>query len=72
MVGRRLVLLLACSALGAGIGALGQWLTGDGRWLLALPAVIALGWSFVADPARCQPPRDAAARPPAAGDDADS
>lgn len=56
MVGRRLALLLACSALGAGIGAVGQWLTGDGRWYLALPAVIALGWLFVADPTRCQPP----------------
>jgi hypothetical protein len=62
MVGRRLALLLACSALGAGIGAVGQWLTGDGRWYLALPAVIALGWLFVADPTRCQPPPGGAPR----------
>jgi hypothetical protein len=52
----RLGLLLACVVLGAGIGACGWLLTGSGRWFLALPAVIAAGWLFVADPARCQPP----------------
>lgn len=52
----RLGLLLACVALGAGIGAGGWLLTGSVRWLLALPAVIALGWLFVADPTQCQPP----------------
>ena len=57
-IGRRLVLLLACIAAGVGTGAAGWLLTGDGRWFLALPAVIALGWLFVADPTRCEAQRD--------------
>lgn len=52
----RLALLLSCLALGAVIGAGGWLLTGSGHWFLALPAVIAAGWLFVADPTRCQPP----------------
>lgn len=56
--GRRLGLLLACAAIGAGIGTLGWVLADDGRWFLALPAVIAAGWLFVADPAACERPHN--------------
>lgn len=66
-IGRRLVLLLACLAIGGVIGAAGWLLTDDGRWWLALPAVIALAWLFVADPTRCEAP-PGGAHPPA-GDD---
>ena len=51
----RLVLLLACLAAGLAIGMLGSSLTGDAAWYLAVPAAIALGWLFVADPTQCQP-----------------
>ncbi len=50
----RLALLLSCLAMGAVIGAGGWLLTGSGHWFLALPAVIAIGWLFVADPTRCE------------------
>jgi hypothetical protein len=52
---RRLFWLLACAALGLGIGLLGNHLTSDPRWFLALPAVLALGWLFFANPAECEP-----------------
>jgi hypothetical protein len=53
---RRSLLLLACFAGGGGVGAVGWRLTGEQAWWLALPAVVALGWLFVADPTRCQAP----------------
>lgn len=68
-LGHRLVLLLACTAIGAGIGGIGLLLTGDGRWFLALPAVVALGWLRVADPTRCEAPPAGRARPRPPADD---
>lgn len=53
---RRALLLGACAAAGLAAGATGWWMTADPRWMLALPGVIALGWLFVADPSRCEPP----------------
>ena len=53
---RRALLLGACTAAGLAAGAAGWWMTGDARSMLALPGVIALGWLFVADPSRCEPP----------------
>lgn len=55
---RRLFWLLACTALGLGIGLLGNQLTSDRRWLLALPAALAIGWLFFADPSECMSRRD--------------
>jgi hypothetical protein len=52
---RRLFWLLACTVLGLGIGLLGNRLTSDPRWFLALPAALALGWLFFANPAECEP-----------------
>lgn len=50
---RRLIWLLACTALGLGIGLLGMSFTSDPRWFLALPAALAAGWLFFADPSQC-------------------
>lgn len=51
--GRALLLaLLACG--GLAVGFVGQHLTGDSAWFLAVPALIAAGWVFVADPTRCE------------------
>lgn len=52
---RRLFWLLICMALGLGIGLLGEHLTSDPRWFLALPAALAVGWLFFANPAECEP-----------------
>lgn len=52
---RRLLWLLACVAVGAGIGAAGAALTGETAWYLAIPAVVALGWLVLANPAECEP-----------------
>jgi hypothetical protein len=60
-------LLLACLAIGGGIGAAGWLLTGGTGWFLALPVVIALGWLFVADPTRCEAGPAATARSDDAG-----
>ena len=55
---KRIALLLACAAAGLAVGALGLWITGSGAGFLAVPAAIALGWLFVADPTACTPPSD--------------
>ena len=52
---RRLLLLLACIALGAAIGWVGFAITDAAAWFLAIPAAIAAGWLVVADPTRCVP-----------------
>jgi len=53
---RRLLLLLACIALGLAIGFVGQAITSQSVWFLAVPICIAIGWLFVADPAECVAP----------------
>jgi len=52
---RRLLLLLALAAAGWLVGAIGSALTSNASWYGAIPAAIALGWLFVADPSRCEP-----------------
>jgi hypothetical protein len=54
----RLKLLLACVAAGLAVGGLGLWLTGSSAGFLAVPALVAAGWLFVADPTACTPHRD--------------
>lgn len=49
-----LLLLLACIGLLAGV--VGERLTGDSAWFLAIPVAVAIGWLFVADPTACTPP----------------
>lgn len=52
---RRLFWLLVCTALGLGIGLLGNHFTSDPVWFLALPAALAIGWLFFANPVECEP-----------------
>lgn len=58
--GKRLAGLLACAALGVALALAGVFFAGSQWWYLAIPAVVAVGWLFVADPTQCDPP----ARPP--------
>jgi hypothetical protein len=51
---RRLFWLLVCAALGLGIGGVGHYLTANPKWFLALPAVLAAGWLFFANPDECR------------------
>lgn len=51
---RRLALLLACLGAGSLVAWLGHRLSGDQIWVLAVPAALAVGWWFVADPTRCR------------------
>ena len=34
----------------------GAWFTGNPYWFLAIPAALALGWLWVANPDECTPP----------------
>ncbi len=52
----RLAWLLACFFAGLVIAIIGSELTGSSAWYLAIPAMIAAGWLFVADPQECVPP----------------
>lgn len=54
-LGTRLAVLLACFSAGLGIGYLGEALTGHQAWYLAIPAALAVGWMFLADPTKCEP-----------------
>jgi len=53
---RRLALLVALAAMGWVVGAAGTAVSGNAYWYCAIPAAVALGWLFVADPTRCEPP----------------
>lgn len=64
---QRLLLLALCVAGGSAIGFAGQHLTGSVAWFLAVPALVVLGWLFVANPAECLPPGE---RPPRDGSSA--
>jgi len=53
---KRLALLLACFVTGLVIALVGEALTGNQAWYLAIPAIIAAGWLFVANPTECVTP----------------
>lgn len=53
---KRVLLLLALAAAGWLVGTVGSALTGSAYWYGAIPAAVALGWLFVADPSRCDHP----------------
>lgn len=55
----RVLLLIALSLAGLGVGAAGYAVTGVAWWFGAVPLAVAAGWLFVADPARCEAPKDA-------------
>ena len=54
--GKRALLLLALAAAGWLVGAVGSALSGQAYWYAAIPAAVAVGWLFVADPSRCDRP----------------
>jgi hypothetical protein len=63
--GRRALLLMACLGAGSAVGAIGFWLTGSSGWALAIPAAVAAGWIWVADPTQCvDGPADRRSPPP--------
>ena len=49
----RVYLLLACAGAGVAIGVAGHAVLGSELGYLAVPALVALGWIFVADPTAC-------------------
>ena len=51
---RRLALFVACICTGVLVGVIGSHLTGSDNWYLAIPALLAVVWLFVADPNECQ------------------
>ena len=54
--GKRLVWLLACVFVGLVIAIIGAALSGSSVWYVAVPAVVAVGWLVLANPAECEPP----------------
>lgn len=46
--------LLAVAGFGTALGASGVWLTGSDAWWLAVPAAMAAGWVFLANPLACE------------------
>ena len=54
-LGRRIVWLLLCVAPGGLVGAVGQSLTGDARWYLAIAAALVAAWLYFANPMECEP-----------------
>lgn len=55
---KRLGWLLGCFAVGGIVGFVGSTVTGSDLWYLAIPVAIAGVWMFLADPTKCEPPRD--------------
>lgn len=53
---KRLFWLLVCIFIGILIGFVGSTVSGSDIWYTAVPAVVAIGWLFFADPSQCVPP----------------
>lgn len=53
---KRLAWLLACIFIGLVIAVIGNSLWENSAWWLAIPAVVAIGWLFLANPTECEPP----------------
>lgn len=51
--GLRVGALLCSVGAGLALGVTGAWVTGNQAWYLALPAALAAGWLFLANPAAC-------------------
>ena len=52
---KRLAWLLACVFAGLIIAIIGSSLSGSSVWYVAIPAAIAVGWLFLANPTECEP-----------------
>jgi hypothetical protein len=50
---QRIVLFLACLAVGLAVGLMGFFATGSQWWYLAIPGAMAAGWLVVANPEHC-------------------
>lgn len=68
--GLRAWALIAVLAVGALLGAAGAWLTGSQYGFLAIPAALATGWLFLANPLACQPEAEVTRGGPAGRDGA--
>jgi len=55
---RRLLLLAVCVVAGSVIGFVGQHFAGSSQWFLAVPALVLVGWLFVANLTECLPPTE--------------
>ena len=53
---KRFAWLLACILVGLVIAVIGNSLWENSAWALAIPAVVAIGWLFLANPTECKPP----------------
>ena len=51
---RRIALLLLAVSLGSLVGLLGLHFGNNEAWFLAVPALVAAGWLFTADPTVCE------------------
>lgn len=51
---KRLALLSGCILAGLVVAIIGSTLSGSTVWYAAVPAAIASGWIFVANPAQCE------------------
>lgn len=54
-LGRRVRWFLGSAASGGLAGWVGSSLSADPTWWVAVPAALAIGWLFVADPSTCEP-----------------
>ena len=52
---KRLFWLLACVSVGLAVALIGVFFTGSPVWYVAVPAAIAVGWLFLANPTECEP-----------------
>jgi len=52
----RLAWFVVCLAAGSAAGTAGAWFSGNPYWYLAIPAALAVGWLWVANPDECTPP----------------
>ena len=50
---RRVWLLVGCIAAGLMVGWVGESITSQAGWYLAVPLCMAIGWLFVANPTQC-------------------
>ena len=53
---RRLAWLVVCLCAGGVVAMIGNIFLESQNWFLAIPAAVAVGWLFVANPTECEPP----------------
>jgi len=53
---KRLAWLVACIVVGLVVAVIGNAFSASPLWYASIPAAIAIGWLFVANPTTCEPP----------------